>query len=344
MQETIESSVLVSVIMPVYNPGACFRDMLDALHNQSLQCMEIICILDCPTDNSDVILAEYTRIDPRFIVIRNEVNKGVGESRNIGLQMAKGVYVGFCDDDDSIISHTFFEDLYTAAQQHNADVVMSDVIIDNGGNKTPIRFDEHTTNFTQLQSLLFPEYSSLCKNKLARSVWHSVYKRDFIEKNIIGFYSRSTHLEEDTLFNVQVFTKTNNFLIVPNTYYCWNLTNTRNMANFQSQNDIRALKAYFDVVHDTISSSELLNTRQKKFLLKGCLSAHFFQRYCIWRDIEMNIVLKILGSSIRYLSSRNLMQVYFESPLGAWRNIAMLTKFTLYVWRLKYRYYMSRVK
>lgn len=344
MQETIEASVLVSVIMPVYNPGTCFRDMLDALHNQSLQRMEIICILDCPTDNSDVILKKYTSIDSRFIVVRNEKNKGVGESRNVGLRMAKGVYIGFCDDDDCILSHTYFEDLYIVAKQHDADVVMSDILIDNGEEKKQIIFDRQTTNYTQLQSLLYPEYSPLCKNRLARSVWHSIYKRAFLEKNKIGFYSRSTHLEEDTLFNLQVFTKTNKFWILPKTYYCWNLANMRNNANFRSQNDMHALKAYFDVVCDNISSSNLLTTRQKTTLLKGCLSAHFYQRYCIWRDIETNKVIKIFDSSIQYLSLCNLMQVYFESPIEVWRNSTMMAKYMLYVWRLKCGYYMSRVK
>jgi glycosyltransferase involved in cell wall biosynthesis len=73
---------------------------LDALTNQTLKEIEIICIDDKSTDNSLSILREYETKDRRIRVIALRKNRGAAVARNKGLKIAKGTYVGFCDSDD----------------------------------------------------------------------------------------------------------------------------------------------------------------------------------------------------------------------------------------------------
>mgnify|MGYP003102099414 CR=1 FL=1 len=64
----------VSIIVPIYNAGKFLEKCLDTLVNQTLKDIEIILVLDCPTDGSDRIAREYAEKDPRIRLIINEQN------------------------------------------------------------------------------------------------------------------------------------------------------------------------------------------------------------------------------------------------------------------------------
>ena len=121
---TDSNDIKVSVIIPVYNAGQHLIGCLDSLTKQSLKEIEIILVLDCPTDGSDKICYEYAKKDPRFKIIENPQNLHIGITRNNGLKEAKGEYIGFCDDDDQADKY-MFETLYNRAKEHNLDVVLS---------------------------------------------------------------------------------------------------------------------------------------------------------------------------------------------------------------------------
>ena len=115
---------LVSVILPVYNAGEYLRPCLDSLVNQTLRSIEIICVLDCPVDGSDMVVEEYAAGDNRIVVLKNEQNLHIGESRNVGMRVAKGVYIGFSDHDD-IRELDMYEKLCAIAEQGCYDIVLS---------------------------------------------------------------------------------------------------------------------------------------------------------------------------------------------------------------------------
>jgi len=113
----------VSVIVPVHNAGERITACLDTLVNQTLQEIEIILVLDCPTDGSDIVARKYAKNDERIIIVENKTNLHIGNSRNCGLAIARGEYVGFSDHDD-YRELTMYEELYTYAQHSNSDVVL----------------------------------------------------------------------------------------------------------------------------------------------------------------------------------------------------------------------------
>ena len=69
------NSVLVSVIIPVYNTENYLSRCLDSVLNQSLENIEIICINDGSTDSSLEILKNYQKKDNRIKII-NKNNEG----------------------------------------------------------------------------------------------------------------------------------------------------------------------------------------------------------------------------------------------------------------------------
>lgn len=94
-------SPFFSIIIPCYNARTYIDKALDALEQQSYTDFEIICIDDCSIDDTYNYLCQRAADCIVTIhVYRNEVNKGPGESRNVGITHAKGHYIGFCDSDD----------------------------------------------------------------------------------------------------------------------------------------------------------------------------------------------------------------------------------------------------
>lgn len=96
----------VSIIVPVYNGEKLLKRCLKSLLNQTLQDIEIICVNDGSTDNSVKIIKKY--LDSRLKLINNNINSGLSVSRNKGMEIATGEYVGFVDCDDWV-DNDYFE-------------------------------------------------------------------------------------------------------------------------------------------------------------------------------------------------------------------------------------------
>ena len=93
----------VSVIVPAYNTERYLSSCLNSLVNQSLEDLEIIAVDDNSSDNSFEILKEYeSRYLDKIKVLHNEKNCGQSFSRNLGISVAKGEYIGFLDSDDYV--------------------------------------------------------------------------------------------------------------------------------------------------------------------------------------------------------------------------------------------------
>lgn len=94
------AQVVVSIVTPVYNTEKYLRDCIQSVINQTYPYWELILINDCSTDNSQKIVDEFARLDTRIISIENEVNLGSGQTRNKGIERARGRYLCFLDSDD----------------------------------------------------------------------------------------------------------------------------------------------------------------------------------------------------------------------------------------------------
>ena len=113
--------IIVSTIIPVYNVEKYLRQCLDSVLNQTLKDIEVICIDDCSDDGSYEILKEYEQKDKRVKVVKNEINKSAGASRNIGIEMASGKYYHFLDSDDWLESDAY-QKAYECIRTEEADI------------------------------------------------------------------------------------------------------------------------------------------------------------------------------------------------------------------------------
>jgi glycosyltransferase involved in cell wall biosynthesis len=94
----VESSPLVSVIIPTYMAAAYIVDTLDSVLAQSFTQYEILLVNDGSPDTAELerVLEPYR---DRIIYITQE-NRGQAAARNTGLRQARGEFVCFLDNDD----------------------------------------------------------------------------------------------------------------------------------------------------------------------------------------------------------------------------------------------------
>lgn len=201
----------VSIIVPIYNAGKFLEQCLDTLIYQTLKDIEIILVLDCPTDGSDRIAREYAEKDSRIKLIFNKHNLNIGLSRNEGLKIAQGEYVGFSDHDDWR-ELDMYEKLYREAQENKADIVISnyDCIFPDRTVKRP-PYPKTITNEKLKQEIFNHLIGDWKKDKAwvpftrAGAMWHMLYKREMLEKNNIQFPDNKATTFEDLFFLIQFF-------------------------------------------------------------------------------------------------------------------------------------------
>ena len=101
-------SDLISVVVPVYNVEKYVGQCIESIINQTYKNLEIILVDDGSTDNSGKICDEYAKKDNRIKVIHKE-NEGVVIARRLGMEKARGKYLGLIDGDDCIESTMYYD-------------------------------------------------------------------------------------------------------------------------------------------------------------------------------------------------------------------------------------------
>ncbi|MFV8342095.1 glycosyltransferase family 2 protein [Flavobacterium sp. XS2P39] len=94
----------VSIVMATYNRAHFILETLRSIINQSFTDWECLIIDDGGTDNTEEVIALFLEQYSRFKYTKRPEGyiKGLSGCRNYGLDLAKGEYVIFFDDDDFI--------------------------------------------------------------------------------------------------------------------------------------------------------------------------------------------------------------------------------------------------
>lgn len=250
---------LISVIIPVYNTEEYLERCLDSVVSQTLKNIEIICINDHSKDNSLEILEKYALYDKRIKIINCKENTGESKARNLGLNVAKGEFLAFVDNDDKI-DINFYEKLYKKAKDTGADIVKGNTVtIDYKGTSTA--------------SILNPEIKE-SKNKwhFAYEWWSAIYKADIIKENNLKLPEECI-LGGDVLFLNEALYYANKLEIVDDASYYWiRRKNSGESAILSKEKIISALKVY-EKIQSNINrwyKNNEINTFSYNLITKNC--------------------------------------------------------------------------
>lgn len=187
----------LSVIVPVYNVERYLSRCLDSLFRQGLQDdeYEVICVNDGSTDKSGDILVDYEKKFHNMKVLTQE-NHGVGYARNVGMEVAQGDYITFCDSDDYIVDNGYAYLLEHFLEGVDVLCFLCKVQKEEMLNST----QEHIGG-----KVYFEGNGRVAYNEYFRritSVWRIIYRHSYLKRLGVHF---ENIFSEDILFNFQVF-------------------------------------------------------------------------------------------------------------------------------------------
>ncbi len=213
---------LVSVVMPIYNAEKYVSQAIESVLNQTLKDFELILVDDGSTDKSPEICDAYAEQDSRIQVI-HQSNGGICAARNCGLEMAKGEYLAFIDNDDVYLPD-LLEENYNIAKKFNADILKYGNQYIKHKNFLPTgicsseRLDEKNILIIQKENLK-EKYKQLNDDDLLVYVWDGLFKTSLIREQQIKFETSFKHGHEDRVFCMQLYQHINCIIVNPKIYY-----------------------------------------------------------------------------------------------------------------------------
>lgn len=241
--------------MPVFNAGKYLKPAVDSILSQSSTDWELLLIDDGSTDDSPRMCDLYSALDNRIRVV-HKTNSGICDSRNVGLAIAKGEYIAFCDHDDVYDSRLIetIESIFTK---------------NPGIDLLKYRYQTENENGTIIYTL--PKYShdvlivddipnnilSLSLANTFSTVWSFVYRRSLIEQSRVLFNTDYKGGGEDYDFNIRIMPFVRSFAIIPDILYFHYLRQSKSTSS----------KPHVDVMYHFLDSISVFNLTLKSI---GC--------------------------------------------------------------------------
>lgn len=242
----------ISVIIPMYNAGKYIGECLESLANQTFQDFDVIIVDDCSTDNSRKVVQSFSeKFSGRMKLKKLSKNSGyAGLARNAALNMARGKYVYFLDADD-LIAPDALENLYTAAENFDADVVQTEKFFafqDELGKESSEVTSYQTSEFVTAPTLETFDLGARVKGfTQKRFLWGAggkFVRKKFLRDNKITFPAIKSW--EDFVFSFECLVAAKNYVRVPFVNYYYRLRD--DSLSHEAGNGIRFMDNLIGVV------------------------------------------------------------------------------------------------
>lgn len=194
-------SLLVSIVIPVYNGGKFLASAIDSVLAQTETAWELILVDDGSTDGSAAICDDYVNKDSRIRAF-HQPNGGVNSARAKGVDNAGGEYLTFLDADDRLAPDAL---QYWTERFTNADDLL-------------VTYDREAV-------LSREDYlKALWKGEVGPELWGKVFRMS-IYKQIDYAIDRRLAMGEDLLLNSLYALKADRVKTLPRKAYLNNYDN-----------------------------------------------------------------------------------------------------------------------
>ncbi len=199
----------ISVITPIYQTEQYLDKCLQSLVSQTLSDIELIWIDNEANETCKKIIDKYENFHPNIKVIHLDKNIGYSGAMNLGLELASGDFIGFCDSDDWL-DKDYYEALYSKVNS-NTDVVYCEYIMEYPNNtQTFVRFRKNEIDSHK---------GALLDVIPAGSIWNAIFKKEFLQQYNIRFSTSKNSAYKDNYFAIQAAWFAQHPEIVEGTYY-----------------------------------------------------------------------------------------------------------------------------
>lgn len=193
---------LVTVLLPSLNVAPYIEECLTSVEQQTLKNIEILCIDAGSTDGTRDVLAAHAACDGRIRILDSD-KRSVGYQMNLGLQAARGRYIGILETDD-YVAPEMYATLCEAAERTQADIVRMDFEVFWGRGEERQFLPKPVAAAAQYGRLLRPrDEQAIFYNDM--SIWAGMYRRDFLQTYQIRENETPGAAYQDTGFWFQTY-------------------------------------------------------------------------------------------------------------------------------------------
>lgn len=124
-----------SITIPTYNRAKLIKKTINTILKQSFQNFEIIVVDDGSTDNTNEIIENAYKNEPKVTYYKKE-NAERAAARNFGTQKAKGEYVLWFDSDDFMYENYLEAAIKCLEQHHKPEIIaLSHIYLNQEGKE-----------------------------------------------------------------------------------------------------------------------------------------------------------------------------------------------------------------
>lgn len=233
----------VSVVVPIYNVENYLEECLESVINQTYKNLEIICVEDCSTDNSRVLLENFAQKDSRIKIIYHQTNRGLSAARNSGIDHSSGDYIYFIDSDDWI-DDNYIENLVKAALDNNAEIVVNTNAISKYNKFSIAHLENKTYNHIENS---FIDATPAIQN-IIWNTWTHLWNRNFL--NRINARFPEGELIEDIYFQIITYLQIDKIYIIRNAQYHHRFHSKSIMATISKDNAAKQILRIINLAID----------------------------------------------------------------------------------------------
>ena len=241
---------MISIIITAYNAEntieKCLNSILDTQYND----YEIILINDGSIDNTEKIVELFASDKIKYY---KKANTGVADSRNFGIEKAKGDYITFVDSDD-YVSNNYFEGIDKYINE-GVDIIKRKGIIvkENKEEKIKGAIFDVTTGEDAFNKLCFTDI-------YLDTLWSYIIKKSlFIDNNL---YFEKDRFHEDFGLLPLLIIKANKMVSLDNYVYYYVQTDNSIMREKNMDKTIKKAKDalyHYDNIINTVANYNLSN-------------------------------------------------------------------------------------
>lgn len=288
-----DMSVLISVIVPVYNVDKYLDKCIQSILSQSYTNFELLLVDDGSTDTSGDICEKYAETDHRVRVIHKK-NGGVSSARNAGIDRSAGEWIAFIDADDWI--YPDFLKGFIANFSYDADLYIQGYT-DSGGN-TLVRADRYWKSDN-----LIVELDDIYLDQLYNFVWNKLFKSSIIKANVLYFDPRITMLEDLWFVYSYLLHAKSVFNISQVNYYYWRHESS---ACFK-KHSFESWNLFIERFYSLFSQCAVYNKHVASRRLKVC--------YCWSLDVLRSLYIDKRSSTLRIEFLKKVKKMAKENEL-----------------------------
>ena len=280
-----KNNIKLSIIIPVYNTENYLEQCLDSIINQSLKEIEIICIDDESKDNSLIILRKYQTKDKRIKVISKK-NEGVGPTRNLGIELAKGEYLCFIDSDD-YVDLKLYELAYKTAKKFNADLVAFRWHHFVGKID---KFKEKNTNFVPVFDVMEKLW-----DKASILPWNKIIRREIFKDKNVRFFPYD--FAEDIFFNYNMYPRIKNISFIDKAFYHYREGRIGKLSRISYNQKFIKSNKMFPLLYESWKKGNFIKGRENLLLTflfsiraRRCRRFYTFEKNCFKHIKNMHLL------------------------------------------------------